>query len=73
LSIHMAEIILALEVALGPRKLRLSYDFCAIFAGRIAILITPVIEFPGGEVSLVICGCGNMRLRCDSSDYSLCS
>jgi hypothetical protein len=41
----MAKIILALEVALGPRKLPLPYDFSAIFAERIAILITAVIEF----------------------------
>ncbi len=35
LSIHRPEIILALEIALGPRKLRLSNHFHAIVTGRL--------------------------------------
>ena len=65
----MAKIILALEDALGPRKMRLSYDFHAIFTGWIAILITAVIEFARAAVSLVTCGYSNMHLTCDSLDY----
>jgi hypothetical protein len=64
----MAKIILALEVALGPQKLQ-SHDFPAIFTGRIAILITAVIEFARAAVSLVTCGYSNMHLTCDSLDY----
>jgi hypothetical protein len=56
LSIHRAEVILALEAALKLWNLRFSYDSRAIVSGSIAILMTPVIKFPRAAVSLVTCG-----------------